>query len=151
VAAACKVLIEFSLLRLENPDEACAVSQVSTDFCLCGQSWVRKWTLASNSGLFALMLHKTKWLKFLKCLRSSASEETDTCWIFPLLSFLRVSACEHTKINMAWSLLEQISVKSVVVSYNLNLFCVTSWIQTVLLTVCWVFKDGFFPSCILVF
>ncbi|KAK2851204.1 hypothetical protein Q5P01_007480 [Channa striata] len=27
VAAACKVLIEFSLLRLENPDEACAVSQ----------------------------------------------------------------------------------------------------------------------------
>lgn len=28
VAAACKVLIEFSLLRLENPDEACAVSQV---------------------------------------------------------------------------------------------------------------------------
>lgn len=32
VAAACKVLIEFSLLRLENPDEACAVSQVSTDF-----------------------------------------------------------------------------------------------------------------------
>lgn len=29
VAAACKVLIEFSLLRLENPDEACAVSQVS--------------------------------------------------------------------------------------------------------------------------
>lgn len=29
VTAACKVLIEFSLLRLENPDEACAVSQVS--------------------------------------------------------------------------------------------------------------------------
>lgn len=28
VASACKVLIEFSLLRLENPDEACAVSQV---------------------------------------------------------------------------------------------------------------------------
>ncbi|CAG03215.1 unnamed protein product [Tetraodon nigroviridis] len=28
VAAACKVLIEFSLMRLENPDEACAVSQV---------------------------------------------------------------------------------------------------------------------------
>ncbi|XP_077460740.1 E3 ubiquitin-protein ligase UBR4 isoform X2 [Stigmatopora argus] len=27
VASACKVLIEFSLLRLENPDEACAVSQ----------------------------------------------------------------------------------------------------------------------------
>ncbi|TWW56459.1 E3 ubiquitin-protein ligase UBR4 [Takifugu flavidus] len=27
VAAACKVLIEFSLMRLENPDEACAVSQ----------------------------------------------------------------------------------------------------------------------------
>ncbi|KAL1020637.1 hypothetical protein UPYG_G00002740 [Umbra pygmaea] len=27
VAAACKVLVEFSLLRLENPDEACAVSQ----------------------------------------------------------------------------------------------------------------------------
>eukprot|EP00063_Salmo_salar_P028104 XP_014002939.1 PREDICTED: E3 ubiquitin-protein ligase UBR4-like [Salmo salar] len=27
VAAACKVLIEFSLLRLEYPDEACAVSQ----------------------------------------------------------------------------------------------------------------------------
>ncbi|XP_065141997.1 E3 ubiquitin-protein ligase UBR4 isoform X2 [Paramisgurnus dabryanus] len=27
VAAACKILIEFSLLRLENPDEACAVSQ----------------------------------------------------------------------------------------------------------------------------
>ncbi|XP_058849008.1 E3 ubiquitin-protein ligase UBR4 isoform X2 [Acipenser ruthenus] len=27
VTAACKVLIEFSLLRLENPDEACAVSQ----------------------------------------------------------------------------------------------------------------------------
>ncbi|XP_063173479.1 E3 ubiquitin-protein ligase UBR4 [Candoia aspera] len=27
VGAACKVLIEFSLLRLENPDEACAVSQ----------------------------------------------------------------------------------------------------------------------------
>ncbi|KAG8431951.1 hypothetical protein GDO86_019058 [Hymenochirus boettgeri] len=27
VAAACKVLLEFSLLRLESPDEACAVSQ----------------------------------------------------------------------------------------------------------------------------
>ncbi|XP_078094991.1 E3 ubiquitin-protein ligase UBR4 isoform X5 [Mustelus asterias] len=27
VTAACKVLIEFSLMRLENPDEACAVSQ----------------------------------------------------------------------------------------------------------------------------
>ncbi|XP_069096233.1 E3 ubiquitin-protein ligase UBR4 isoform X5 [Pleurodeles waltl] len=27
VSAACRVLIEFSLLRLENPDEACAVSQ----------------------------------------------------------------------------------------------------------------------------
>lgn len=31
VAAACKVLIEFSLLRLENPDEACAVSQVRAE------------------------------------------------------------------------------------------------------------------------
>ncbi|KAK1898672.1 E3 ubiquitin-protein ligase UBR4 [Dissostichus eleginoides] len=31
VAAACKVLIEFSLLRLENPDEACAVSQAESD------------------------------------------------------------------------------------------------------------------------
>lgn len=27
VTAACKILIEFSLMRLENPDEACAVSQ----------------------------------------------------------------------------------------------------------------------------
>lgn len=33
VAAACKVLIEFSLLRLENPDEACAVSQVRETNC----------------------------------------------------------------------------------------------------------------------
>lgn len=31
MAAACKVLIEFSLLRLENPDEACAVSQVRAE------------------------------------------------------------------------------------------------------------------------
>lgn len=36
VAAACKVLIEFSLLRLENPDEACAVSQVRS----AGQDFV---------------------------------------------------------------------------------------------------------------
>lgn len=34
VAAACKVLIEFSLLRLENPDEACAVSQVRETNCM---------------------------------------------------------------------------------------------------------------------
>lgn len=33
VAAACKVLIEFSLMRLENPDEACAVSQVRDATC----------------------------------------------------------------------------------------------------------------------
>lgn len=33
VAAACKVLIEFSLMRLENPDEACAVSQVRNSNC----------------------------------------------------------------------------------------------------------------------
>lgn len=33
VAAACKVLIEFSLMRLENPDEACAVSQVRNLNC----------------------------------------------------------------------------------------------------------------------
>lgn len=33
VAAACKVLIEFSLMRLENPDEACAVSQVRNGKC----------------------------------------------------------------------------------------------------------------------
>lgn len=38
VAAACKVLIEFSLLRLENPDEACAVSQVRlVPFLFCIQ------------------------------------------------------------------------------------------------------------------
>lgn len=43
VAAACKVLIEFSLLRLENPDEACAVSQVRVaQFCcvfVCFSPW----------------------------------------------------------------------------------------------------------------
>lgn len=42
VAAACKVLIEFSLLRLENPDEACAVSQVrrkiSRRVCNCDEA-----------------------------------------------------------------------------------------------------------------
>lgn len=43
VAAACKVLIEFSLMRLENPDEACAVSQVRSsnctgDICMEGHS-----------------------------------------------------------------------------------------------------------------
>lgn len=46
VAAACKVLIEFSLLRLENPDEACAVSQVRetncTGDCCVGQLSVLK-------------------------------------------------------------------------------------------------------------
>lgn len=63
VAAACKVLIEFSLLRLENPDEACAVSQVSTDFDRVGK---RKRTLESNSKIFALMLHNiTEVLKYL--------------------------------------------------------------------------------------
>lgn len=36
VAAACKVLIEFSLMRLENPDEACAVSQVRNGKCTAG-------------------------------------------------------------------------------------------------------------------
>lgn len=49
VAAACKVLIEFSLLRLENPDEACAVSQVSTGLDLLGQP-------QCENGLWALIL-----------------------------------------------------------------------------------------------
>ena len=50
VAAACKVLIEFSLLRLENPDEACAVSQVS-QIKSFDQSWL---TEDSNMALLIL-------------------------------------------------------------------------------------------------
>lgn len=56
VAAACKVLIEFSLLRLENPDEACAVSQVRQVWTSWGSLSVR-WTLGSNSEIPALMLN----------------------------------------------------------------------------------------------
>jgi len=35
VCAACKVLLEFFLLRVESPDEACAVSQVGFAIVLC--------------------------------------------------------------------------------------------------------------------
>lgn len=68
VAAACKVLIEFSLLRLENPDEACAVSQVREaksmgDFNIVGLlSTEHFWSVSRRYDIYQCIFCQPLWL-----------------------------------------------------------------------------------------